>query len=323
MMAGTQSDQKTKLLVIVGPTAVGKTAVSQILAEELNGEIISADSMQVYRRMDVGTAKPSVSEQKKYHYHLLDVVDPLETFSAAEYQRLARHAITEISKRQSLPILVGGSGLYVRAAIDRLDFPAGTVESRSRTDLELELQEKGPDFLYNKLKEVDPVATTNIHPRNVRRVIRALEVMSEEKLKFSTLQQKWSKRESIYDLIMFGLERDRNELYQKIEERVDAMLKRGLIDEVKSLIKIDQRKHLTSTQALGYKEIIAHLDGEISLDRATELIKQRTRRFAKRQLTWFRRDPRVHWIDLNKKTDLQAAEEVVKLLELDRFFDKE
>lgn len=314
--------KKTKVLAIVGPTAVGKTAVSQILADLLEGEIISADSMQVYRGMDIGTAKPSCSERKKYSYHLIDVADPQENFSVARYQRLARKAIEEISSQQKMPILAGGSGLYARAVIDPLDFPSGAMESPSRKHLEQELTEKGPDYLIAKLKELDPEAAKNIHPANIRRVIRALEVIQEKDGLFSSFQKNWQTRESIYDLRMFGLTCCREELYEKIELRVDVMLEQGLIEEVKQLMERGFRQHLTSTQALGYKEVIDFLQGETSLDEMIELIKKRTRQYAKRQLTWFRRDHRVAWISLDQKTYSQAGEEIVELLKLNGFLEE-
>lgn len=319
MVSKYADTRKTKLVVIVGPTSVGKTAVSQILMNFLDGEIISADSMQVYRGMDIGTAKPSSAERKKYRYHLIDVVDPSENFSAAEYQKLARQAIRAVVAQQKMPLLVGGSGLYVRAAIDPLEFPPGYLDSPGRERLERELEEKGQAYLYEKLQTIDPEAAQKIHPRNVRRIIRALEAMQDKDLKFSQLQKNWASWESIYNIQSFGLTVCRKRLYREIEQRVDQMLANGLLEEVKALLAAKKLERSTAAQALGYKEIIAHLKGEFTLEQAVDLIKQRTRRYAKRQLTWFRRDPRIRWISLDEKTYFQAAEEIVKLLQFAGF----
>src|SRR3990170_8426053 len=255
-----------KLLAIVGPTAVGKSAVALEVAKRLNGEIISADSMQVYQGMDIGTAKPSLQELKEVKHHLIDLVTPSQDFSVAEYQKLAREAINEIESRARYPIVVGGSGLYIRAVIDDLKFPQGLVGSPIRLELEKEAALKGGEALYLELKKLDPEAAKKIHPRNVRRVIRALEVIKVNGGLFSDFQKEWEKRKSVYDLIIVGLDVPRDELFFRIDERIDRQLEAGLLEEVKTLLSQGYGGAITAKQALGYKELGDYLEGKWCFD---------------------------------------------------------
>lgn len=309
---------KEKLLVVVGPTAVGKSAIAIELAKRLDGEIISADSMQIYKGMDVGTAKPGLRERGKIGHHLIDIVEPSEDFSVAEYQRLARATMEKIARRRKLPILVGGSGLYIRSIIDKLEFPGGTLKSPVRRELE-ERAKSDPKSLHEELQRLDPRAAEKIHPHNLRRIIRALEVIKLTGKTFTEYQKDWQKRESIYDLKMVGLSLPREKLYAKIDERVDEMLQKGLLEEVKTLVSSGYSRAITARQALGYKELLDHLEGKRSLGDAVQLIKQRTRNFAKRQLTWFKRDPRIKWFDVSNKTTNQVASEIIDFLQTEGF----
>lgn len=283
---------KGKLIAVVGPTGVGKSEVGYLLAQRLEAEIISADSMQVYREMDIGTAKPSLNDRKKIPHHLIDIVPIDYNFTVAEYQKLARDKIAELQKKKKLPLLVGGSGLYVRAVIDDLSFPPQTEQS----------QITGGD-LHKELEKVDPESAARIHPHNVRRIIRALEVYKLTGEPFSLYQKNWGKRKSIYDLTIIGITLPRTILYRRLEERIDKMLESGLLGEVKELVKRGYRSAITAKQALGYKELVDFLDGVCLYEEAVAKIKRNTRHFAKRQLTWFRRDPRVVWFERKENED--------------------
>jgi len=287
---------KKPLLAIVGPTASGKTSLGVELALKLNGEVVSADSMLVYKYMDIGTAKPTLEEQKGIAHHLIDIKMPWESYSAAQYQKDAKSAIEDIHKRNKLPILVGGTGLYIRSVVDKYNFDVPGEDKEIRKYLHKQVEERGKEWLYKKLCEIDPKAAEKIHPNNVRRVIRALEVYEITSCRISDMQNACYK--SDYNLIMFGISVPRDVLYSRIEKRVDSMIEMGLFAEVKKLLEMGVSRSATSMQGLGYKEIAAYLCGEISLQRSIELIKRNTRRFAKRQITWFRRDERIYWIKL-------------------------
>lgn len=311
---GMNNTGKMELIVIVGPTASGKSAVAIELAKLVSGEIVSADSMQVYRGMDIGTAKITHEEMQGIKHYLIDAVNPNEQFSAAEYQTKARAAIEKISAEGKVPILAGGTGLYVRAAIDRLEFPKGTISSNIRATIEKRAEIEGKDALYKELVEKDPAAAGIVHPNNLRRIIRALEVIETEGRPFSEFHTEWSNRSSIYDAKMFGLDMDRAVLKERIDRRVDEMIALGLVDEVKHMLEYGFEGFLTSIQAIGYKEIIEFLNGNMTLDEAVDTIKTRTRQYAKRQLTWFRADKRIKWIDIDDKTPARIANEIVSLL---------
>jgi len=286
-----------KLAAIVGPTGVGKSEVALLLAQRLGGEIISVDSMQVYQSMDIGTAKPSQEERGKVKHHLVDICPVDADFTVAEYQRLARQAISEIQSRGKLPILVGGSGLYLRAVVDDLSFPPQDESSETRRILHQEAEKKGVESLYEELKTVDPEAASRIHPHNLRRIIRALEVYKITGNPFSQYRKVWDKRQSMCGLTMIGVTAPRGELYRRVEARVDRMLGKGLLEEVRTLAAKGFGAVITAKQALGYKELLEYLEGKVCFEEAVTRIKVNSRHFAKRQLTWFRRDPRIIWFE--------------------------
>lgn len=301
-----------RVLAIVGPTAVGKSLLAEELAVRLGGEIVSADSMQVYRGMDIGTAKPTIDE-RRVPYHLIDVVDPGVPFSAALYQEAARESIAGIAEHGNLPILVGGTGLYVRATIDDWAFPrGGQVDNPTRQHYEEVAAELGAQGLHSLLADRDPASAEIIHPNNVRRVVRALEML-DEGTAYAQQMAGFSARKSIYDVRILGLDMDRGRLYDRIDRRVEDMIDRGLLGEVESLLEAGLRDALTAQQAIGYKELVGVIESGEPLDDAVEAIKKASRRYAKRQLTWFRADPRVRWIDvtdlsLDEMTDVALAE---------------
>lgn len=288
------------LAVITGPTAIGKTEIAMAVAKSLNGEIVSADSMQVYRHMDIGTAKPGPEERREVPHHMIDVVDPDEPFSVARFQEGAREAIIRIREKGRLPLLVGGTGLYIRAVADNLMFPDKGEDQGLREALKREAMEKGSEYLYAKLLNVDPDGAKTIHPNDVRRIIRALEVYHLTDRPISELQKLRGQPHSSYNLAMVGLRCNRDSLYARIDARVDRMIELGLVAEVKHLVDMGYGDCIISMQALGYKEIIRHLRSEITLDEAVRIIKRDTRHYAKRQFTWFKKDPRIEWVDLDE-----------------------
>ncbi len=310
-MIGTSSDARPRVIALVGPTAVGKTAVAEGLAVAVDGELISADSMQVYRGMDIGTAKP---RERRVKYHLLDVAEPGDPFSAALYQRLARDAIADIASRGRTPIMCGGTGLYVRAALDDMHFPAGEQASATRKGIEAVAREIGPEALHARLSTIDPDSAALIHPHNVRRTIRALE-MADEGVSYAEQAAGFAKREPYYHATYAGLTIQREKLYARIDARVDGMVAAGLLDEVRGLLDAGFRDALTAQQAIGYKELVSVVEGEASLDEAVASVKQASRRYAKRQLTWLHADPRVRWLDVTELSTADAVSGVRELLE--------
>jgi tRNA dimethylallyltransferase len=307
-------NEPLRLVVITGPTATGKTGVGIELARLIGGEVVSADSMMIYRRMDIGTAKPSVAEMQGVPHHLIDVVDPGEEFSVAAYQAHAEQVIADIDQRGAVPLLVGGTGLYVRSVIDHYDFAAPS-DIAFRAGLLEEARRNGVEKLHARLGEVDPATSARLHVNDKRRIIRALEVHYLTGRPISAFQDRDEHSEAKYRLRMFGLNTDREVLYRRIEDRVDQMLDQGLVGEVAGLLARGYTRNLVSMKGLGYKEIAAYLEGEISLDEAAALLKRNTRRFAKRQLTWFRRDQRICWIDPRQyEGSMAVAEEITKLL---------
>ncbi len=287
-----------KVLAIVGPTAVGKTKVAQQLAIELAGELISADSMQIYKHLDIGTDKPTEEEQKAFTYHCLNIIEPSENFSVAQYQKEARKAIGIIAAKGRLPILVGGTGLYIRAACDNLYFPSGKLGSEIRTFIESEVDDK--NFLYELLINLDPETASKIHPNNIRRITRALEVIYQTGIPFSEYQNKWNEYESIFDLELIGLFLKRRKLIRKIDERVEQMFTQGIIQETEKILNNGIQISITAQQAIGYSQVIDLLLGKKSLEEAKEEIKTKTRQYAKRQITWFQKDTRIKWIDVDE-----------------------
>jgi len=313
-MTSPADSSQTRVLAVVGPTAVGKTALAEELASRLGGEIVSADSMQVYRGMDIGTAKPPASE-RRVPYHCIDLVEPGEPFSAALFQRVARAAIDEIARRGSLPVVAGGTGLYVRAALDRMEFPRGELaDNPVRERYELYAAENGAVALHGLLAQRDPASAAAIHPNNTRRVIRALE-MADEGVSYSQQAAGFSARESVYDARYLGLTMDREALYARVDARVDAMLADGLLGEVERLLDAGLRSALTATQAIGYKELVPVIEDGADLGSAIDAVKQASRRYAKRQLTWFRSDPRITWIDVTEMSGPAAANAALDALD--------
>lgn len=302
------------VIAIVGPTGVGKSAVAEEVAVRLDGEIITADSMQVYRRMDIGTAKVP-RENRRVPHHCINQVDPGTPYSAALYQKAARQRIEETAARGKVPILVGGTGLYVRAALDDMRFPSGNASSETRTALREELERLDPEALYELLVERDPEAAALIHRNNTRRIIRALEMLQDGGVSYAETKERFADRNPFYPTTFVGLTMERDALYARIDARVDAMLEAGLLAEVEGLLAAGYRDGLTAAQAIGYKELVPVLDGSGNLGSAVVAIKQATRRYAKRQLSWFRADPRVRWIDVTDLSPARSVDAVLALLE--------
>ena len=285
------------LLVILGPTAVGKTEVAVDLLSKIKGEIISADSRQIYKEMDIGTAKPSKEIREKIPHHLVDVVFPNEVFNAAEFGLKARAIIKKLQKEDKLPVLVGGSGLYIKAAVDGL-FVGPGADWHLRKRLREKADKEGRGALYRELKKVDPEAASHIHPNDERRIVRALEVYELSGEKISAFQRRSSS--PLPNVVMVGLRKGRDSLYRSINKRVDKMIKEGLIEEVRGLLARGYSEELPSMQGLGYRQIIGYLKGKYPKEEAVRLIKRDTRRFARRQLNWFKRDKRITWLDVEK-----------------------
>ncbi|MBC7263479.1 MAG: tRNA (adenosine(37)-N6)-dimethylallyltransferase MiaA [Chloroflexi bacterium] len=297
------------LVVLVGPTGVGKTALALSLAERIHLEVISADSRQVYRYMDIGTAKPSTEEQRRVRHHLIDIVDPDEEFTLAQYQALAYEAIEEIWSRGALPLLVGGTGLYVKAVVEGWTIPRVPPDSALRRRLEDLAEAEGAAALHQRLRTLDPVAAARIDPRNVRRVIRALEVCERMDQPISDLQRK---EPPPYRILQLGLTMPRPLLYERIDRRVDEMIARGLVAEVEGLVARGYHYDLPSMSGLGYRQIGAYLQGKMSLAEAIADIKRQTRRFVRQQYNWFRlSDPRIRWLD-GTTLPTDAAEQAIR-----------
>lgn len=297
----------------MGPTATGKTGISLQVAEKLGAEIISADSMLVYRGMDIGTAKPTREEMGRVPHHMIDVADPGEIYNVAIYSQRVKDILGGIPERANLPLLVGGTGLYVRAVVDGYNFSEAGTDRELRARLAQECHTLGRAALHERLKNIDPRTASRLHVNDVKRVIRALEVYY---LTGKTLSGSAGREEAPrFNLLIYGLTMDRKRLYSRIEERVDKMMAAGLLEEVRNLLAGGYSPELTSMQGLGYKEMILHLKGEISLEEAVELLKRNTRRFAKRQITWFRRDPRIRWIDVGEKGPWEVAAEITSKAE--------
>ena len=306
-----------RLIVIAGPTAAGKTQAALVVARRAGAEIVCADSRTVYRGMDVGTAKPSLAERARVPHHLLDVADPAEPFALADYQRLAREAIAGIHDRGRIAILTGGTGLYIRAVVDRVAVPAVAPDWDLRERLAAEERAGGPGTLHGRLAAVDREAAERIHPRNVRRIIRALEVWQATGAPMSSLQdqvrgRRWAPRSAGSEMV--ALTMDREQLRARIDRRIDDQLAAGLVEEVRRLRRAGYGRALPSMQGLGYKELAAYLDGEMTLDAAVEQLRRNTRRYAKRQLTWFRADPRYRWLDVDGEPADRIASRVLEVL---------
>lgn len=296
-------DSKQKVLVIIGPTAVGKTKLSIELAKRLNGEIISGDSMQIYRGMDIGTAKITMQEMEGIPHYLMDIKDPDESFSVAEFQELVRAKIAEINGRGKLPMIVGGTGLYIQSVIYDYQFSEAPADETLRTKFEERAKEIGNEALHHELSQIDPKSASQIHPNNVRRTIRALEIYYRTGKTMSQTQEV-QQPEQLYDTALVGLTMDREKLYDRINLRVELMVEQGLMKEVQKLYDQGLRD-CQSIQAIGYKEIYEYLDGHISFNEAIENLKKNSRHYAKRQLTWFRNKMDVQWFDMTDTLDLE------------------
>ena len=291
---------KKPIIILTGPTAVGKTKASIGLAKALNGEIISADSMQVYKFMDIGSAKIRPEEMQGVKHYLVDVLDPEDEFHVVRFQQMAKQAMEEIYAKGKIPIVVGGTGFYIQALLYDIDFTESNEDTAYRDELEHLASEKGADYLHEMLREVDSASAETIHANNVKRVIRALEFYKLTGQKISEHNEKERAKESPYDFCYFVLNDDRKLLYDKIDQRIDLMLKEGLLEEVEALRQKGYTKDMVSMQGLGYKEILDYLNGECTLEEAIYILKRDTRHFAKRQLTWFRRERDVIWINKNE-----------------------
>lgn len=291
---------KKPLIILTGPTAVGKTKASIRLAKALNGEIISADSMQVYKYMDIGSAKIRPEEMQGVKHYLVDELEPDEEFHVVRFQQMAKKAMDEIYAKGKIPIVVGGTGFYIQALLYDIDFTESNEDTSYREELESIANEFGAEYLHNMLKEVDSASAEAIHANNVKRVIRALEFYKLTGQKISEHNEKERAKESPYDFCYFVLNDERQNLYKRIDIRIDQMLEEGLLEEVTALKNKGYTKDMVSMQGLGYKEILDYLNGECTLEDAIYILKRDTRHFAKRQLTWFRRERDVIWVDKNK-----------------------
>lgn len=301
--------KKKPLIILTGPTAVGKTKASIGLAKAVDGEIISADSMQVYRHMDIGSAKIKPEEMEGIPHHLIDVLEPDDEFHVVKFQQLAKKAMREIWERGHIPIVTGGTGFYIQALLYDIDFDENEKEDACRKELEAYAREHGAEALHEKLALVDPASAEMIHPNNIKRVIRALEFYEQTGKRISEHNKTQRQRESPYAFAYFVLTDDRAHLYERINRRVDQMIEEGLVNEVQALKDKGYTKQLVSMQGLGYKEILDYLDGNCTLEEAIYTIKRDTRHFAKRQLTWFKRERDVIWI--NKQSFGYEAEQIL------------
>jgi tRNA dimethylallyltransferase len=286
------------LIILTGPTAVGKTSLSIRLAEAIGGEIISADSMQVYRHMDIGSAKITKEEMMGVPHHLIDVLEPNEEFNVTVFQTMAKTAVEEIYSRGHIPIVVGGTGFYIQALLNDIDFTENGEDSSIRKELEKLADEKGADYLHGMLLNIDPESAEQIHANNIKRVIRAIEYYRQTGERISEHNKRERKKESPYNFLYFVVNTDRDTLYQRIDKRVDQMVEQGLVEEVKQLKDSGCTRDMVSMQGLGYKEILDYLQGEYSLEDALYFLKRDTRHFAKRQITWFKREKDVRWLNL-------------------------
>lgn len=300
-----------KLAIISGPTAVGKTNISIALAKAVNGEIISADSMQVYKGMDIGTAKIRPEEMQGVPHHLIDILEPSEDFNVVVFANRAKKLVKEINERGHVPIVVGGTGFYIQALLYDIDFTDNDDDMTYREELEKTAEDKGPEFLHKMLEDVDPKSAEAIHMNNVKRVIRALEFYRKSNMKISDHNEEQKLKESPYDYKYFALTHNRDVIYDRIEKRIDIMLSEGLVDEVKGLLGNNISRDSVSMQGLGYKEIAAYLCGECSLDEAVYILKRDTRHFAKRQLTWLRRERDVIWLDKSEFSEEEILKKMI------------
>ena len=310
----TETETRKPLVILVGPTAVGKTAASIGLAKALNGEIISGDSMQIFRGLDIGTAKISKEEMDGVIHHMIDIKDPCENFSAAEFKDRVDALIDDITIRGKLPMIVGGTGFYINGVLYEYHFGEADTDEAYRQELAEFHEQHGNEAVWEKLREVDPKSAERLHANDVKRVMRALEVYHVTGIPASERQSEVDKKTMRYNAVYLGLSLPRDVLYDRINYRVDLMMEQGLEAEVRRALEAGVPQDALSMTSLGYRQIIQYFNGEISLDKAVELIKRDTRHFAKRQLTWFRHDPNIQWVEKQGKTDAQIEAELLELV---------
>lgn len=295
------------IVIVAGPTASGKTAVGVEIAKTLTGEIISADSMQIYKYMNIGSAKPSQTEMQGIPHHLIDIISPQEDFSVALFRGMAGNRIDEIIDRNKLPIIVGGTGLYINSLTYNLDFTETSIDVEYRAYLTNIAETKGNDYLHKMLENIDIKTYQRLFPNDVKRIIRALEIYKNTGKTMSEHQSEAKQKSTEYNIAYIGLTMDRQKLYDRINNRVDRMFDNGIIDEVKKLKEMGYSRNMTSMQGIGYKEIFDYLEGTSSIEELKNIIKQGSRNYAKRQLTWFRRDERIYWVDIDKFKDFNSV----------------
>jgi len=295
--------EKPKVIVVCGPTGIGKTSVGIRLAEELGGEIISADSMQIYRHMDIGTAKPTADEQNRIFHHLIDVVDPDEDFDAVRFAKMARQKVIQLHQRGVMPLVVGGTGLYIKALLQGL-FQSKPVDPQIRERLLQEADENGSSALHDRLKEVDPDTAERLHPNDAYRIVRALETIEATGRSISAHHQEHGFADEPFDALKIGLQMDRKKLYDRIDQRVDLMIEAGFVDEVQKLLGMGYSAGLKAMQSIGYRQVVDFIGGRLAWDECVRTLKRDTRRFAKRQFTWFSADQEIHWYEPGQVNDI-------------------
>ena len=310
---------KDNLFILIGPTAIGKTSISIELAKKMNGEIISADSMQIYKYMNIGSAKVSKEEMQGIQHHLIDVIYPDQEFTVSDYKKNAEVLIKDINKNHKLPMIVGGTGLYINSLVYKLNFAEVPPNNETRTKLELLGERYGNKYLHEMLKNIDIESAERISINDRKRIIRAIEIFEITGKTMTEFNKNFREPIEEYNLVMIGLNMNREKLYNRINRRVDIMVEEGLIEEVKKLLEMGYNKELVSMQGIGYKEIVVYLEGEISLDESMEKIKQGSRNYAKRQLTWFRRDNRIKWIDIDEFNNLEDLSQCIIDYSKDKF----
>lgn len=303
-----------RIICVCGPTAVGKTKYAIDLAKAVDGEVVSADSMQLYKFMDIGSAKPTAEEQAEVKHHLVDFVDPRDGFSVAEYQKCAKEAIADIFSRGKTPVISGGTGLYISSLIYEMDFGSAPKDDEFRRDLEKLAEENGGEYLLDMLRDIDPAAAERIHPNNVKKLIRAIEVATSTGQGIPAFEESF-RPTGDYEYVLIGLMRDREELYERIDRRVDILVETGLEAEIRGLLNMGLTADDISMKGIGYKEIIGYFNGEYDFDEAVRLVKRNTRHYAKRQMTWLRRYKEMRWVNLSELDEAAAMKEILSIVE--------